>query len=77
MLYLTEQHVSSKLQHKAMMKLMDLDFKIVYKQGATNKVVDALSHYAFDNTVLAVSTCNPVWLQKVIDGYADDAQVQN
>jgi hypothetical protein len=39
LLHLTQQRVSSKLQHKALMKLMDLDFSIVYKQGASNKAV--------------------------------------
>lgn len=30
LLYLTEQRVSSKIQHKALMKRMDLQFKIVH-----------------------------------------------
>ena len=36
LLYLTEQRVHTKLQHKALLKLMDLQFKIVYKKGINN-----------------------------------------
>lgn len=76
LLHLTQQRVSSKLQHKALMKLMDLDFRIVYKQGATNRAADALSRCYSEETVLAVSSCNPVWMQRVIEGYTDDPQAQ-
>jgi len=31
LLYLTEQRVHTKLQHKTLLKLMDLQFNIVYK----------------------------------------------
>jgi hypothetical protein len=76
LLHLTQQRVSSKLQHKALMKLMDLDFRIVYKQGATNRAADALSRCYSEDTVLAVSSCNPIWMQKVMEGYADDPEAQ-
>lgn len=77
LLHLTQQRVSSKLQHKALMKLMDLDFKIVFKQGCSNKAADALSRCYSENIVLAVSSCNPVWLQRVTQGYADDPEAQS
>jgi hypothetical protein len=35
--------IKSELQRKAMSKLMGLQFKVIYKQGKENKVVDALS----------------------------------
>ena len=43
LLFLTEQKATTKLQQKALLKLMDLNFKIAYKQGATNSAADALS----------------------------------
>ncbi|WVZ76979.1 LOW QUALITY PROTEIN: hypothetical protein U9M48_024887, partial [Paspalum notatum var. saurae] len=43
LLYLTDQRVSTKLQHKAMVKLMDLNYTIQYKQGSSNAAADALS----------------------------------
>lgn len=76
LLHLTQQRVSSKLQHKALMKLMDLDFTIVYKQGSSNKAADALSRCYSDDTVLAVSSANPIWLQRVVEGYKDDPTAQ-
>ena len=36
LLYLTDQRVHTKLQHKALLKLMDLQFTIAYKKGVTN-----------------------------------------
>lgn len=76
LLHLTQQRVSSKLQHKALMKLMDLDFTNVYKLGTTNKAADALSRCYEDSTILAVSSANPVWLQRVVEGYKDDPKAQ-
>jgi hypothetical protein len=40
--YLTDQRVSTKLQQKALLKLMDLQYTIQYKKGATNMAADAL-----------------------------------
>lgn len=40
---LTEQRISTKLQQKTLFKLMDLQFRIVFKQGSTNMAADALS----------------------------------
>ena len=62
LLYLTEQRVSSKIQYKALMKLMDLQFKIIYKQGIHNTVADALSICHSSDHLLNISFCNPTWL---------------
>jgi len=43
LLFLTDQKATTKLQQKALLKLMNLQFKIQYKQGSTNAVADALS----------------------------------
>lgn len=43
--YLTEQKATTQLQQKALMKMMDLNFKIQYKKGINNVVADALSRY--------------------------------
>jgi hypothetical protein len=57
---------------KAMAKLASLQFKLHYKKGAENKVVDALSRvgHAFD--CAAVSAGTPVWLQEVLNIYTTD-----
>jgi hypothetical protein len=43
LLHLTEQRIITKLQQKALLKLMDLQFKIQFKQGITNQATDSLS----------------------------------
>lgn len=72
LLHLTEQRVSSKIQQKALLKLKDLQFKIVYKQGAMNMAADALSRCHQAQPVLAISFCNPEWIDKIKLWYTDD-----
>lgn len=76
LLYLTKQRVTSKLQHKAMMRLMDLNFTIQYKQGVTNSAADALSRCSDHQTVSAISECVPSWLQKLTLGYKEDPETK-
>lgn len=71
LLYLTEQRVTSKLQHKALVKLMDLDYKIQYKKGITNAAADALSRCTRDEEVAAISECVSSWIQKLKEGYEE------
>ena len=72
LLYLTEQRIHTKLQHKALLKLMDLQYKIVYKKGATNIAADSLSRCPTSSTILAVSSCTPVWQDVLKQGYEED-----
>lgn len=74
--YLTEQNLHSDMQRKAMARLMGLQFKIVYKQGKANVVVDALSrmHHLF--ALQAVSAAEPVWIQELLNYYATDPRAQ-
>lgn len=76
LLYLTDQRASTKLQQKALLKLMDLKFKIQYKKGSTNNAADALSRYPDSSSVMAISVNTPSWLENLQSGYADDAQAQ-
>jgi hypothetical protein len=72
LLHLTEQRITSKLQHKALVKLMDLDYQIHYKKGVHNAAADALSRRVQEEEeVMAVSECLPTWIQKLRDGYAE------
>jgi hypothetical protein len=74
LLYLTEQRVTSKLQHKALVRLMDLDYKIQYKKGSANVAADALSRCPVSTEVAAVSECVPLWIQKLKEGYEDNSE---
>lgn len=72
LLHMTEQRITSKIQQKALLKLMDLQFRIVYKQGALNQVADALSRCHSPPSVCTLSLCSPDWMDKVKLGYMDD-----
>ena len=55
--YLTSQRLLEGIQHKLMIKLLEFDFSIEYKQGKENAVADALSRkFEDDNpeTCLAI-----------------------
>jgi hypothetical protein len=51
---------------------MDLQYKIIYKQGPTNLAADALSRCHPVDTVAPIVLCRPVWVDRVKEGYADD-----
>jgi hypothetical protein len=74
LLHLTEQRVTTKIQQKELLKLMDLRFKIQYKQGINNQAADSLSRYAIpeSDSMLAISMSSPDWLDRVKQGYLED-----
>jgi hypothetical protein len=72
LLHLTDQIVHSILQQKALLKLMNLKYKIQYKQGVTNAAADALSIAPDPNQLFAISINNPSWLEKLQQGYEED-----
>lgn len=72
--HLDDQRLSTPWQHKALTKLMGLNYKICYKKGAENRVADALSRVTHHNEseVLAVSVLQSTWLQELVDSYSID-----
>jgi hypothetical protein len=74
--HLTGQRLATKLQRKAMIKLMDLQYTIQYKKGTTNAAADALSRVEHDQEVQAISECIPTWVQKLKEGYEEDDQAK-
>jgi hypothetical protein len=73
---LTDQRISTKLQLKALLKLMDLQYNIQYKKGTPNAAADALSRYEWGPELNAISECLPSWMQKLQEGYGDDPTAQ-
>lgn len=71
LLHLIEQRVTSRLQHKALVKLMDLNYQIQYKKGVNNTATDALSRCEEGEQLAAVSECTPAWIQKLQEAYTD------
>ena len=64
------------MQHKAFLKLLGLQYKILYKKGLENKDADALSRQAEPSTVAAISTSTPRWLEIIVEGYTKDDQTK-
>jgi hypothetical protein len=65
---LNEQRLHTNWQHKALTKLMGLQYRMVYKKGCNNGAADALSRQPHESAhLLAISAVQPVWLQDVVD----------
>lgn len=54
LLNLTDQRIHTKIQRKALLKLMDLDFSIIYKKANPNLAADALSRQPVLSPLLAI-----------------------
>lgn len=74
--YLNEQNLHSKIQRKAMTRLMGLQFKIIYRKGKENVAADALSQVAHLLALQSVSSVQPAWIQEVLNSYTIDPQAQ-
>ncbi|WVZ85511.1 hypothetical protein U9M48_032433 [Paspalum notatum var. saurae] len=72
--HLDDKRLSTPWQHKALTKLMGLQYRICYKKGVDNKVADALSRQPVHqySEVYHISSVQPVWLQEVMDAYLTD-----
>ncbi|XBJ04555.1 hypothetical protein VPH35_023472 [Triticum aestivum] len=70
--YLSEQKLTTNIQQKAFLKLMGLQYKLVYKKGHENAAADALSRQAIPESCHAISLCQPKWLEVIVDGYTKD-----
>lgn len=62
----------SSMQHEAFVKLLGFQYKVVYKKGLENKAADALSRKTHSESVPAISSCKPRWLEIVIEGCEND-----
>ena len=71
LLHLTEQKIHTKIQQKALLKLMDLDYTIQYKKGITNAAADSLSRKPI-HPLMAISMCYPTWIENLKAGYEKD-----
>jgi hypothetical protein len=62
------------IQHKAFLKLLGLQYKLVYRKGKDNGAADALSRKSTQEELHAISTSVPKWMEIVIEGYQQDEQ---
>jgi hypothetical protein len=57
---------------------MGLQYRVVYKKGILNGAADALSHKPTEGAKLfSFSTVQPLWLDRVLASYDNDAHVQS
>lgn len=72
--FLDEQRLTTPWQHKALTKLLGLQYRIIYKKGSDNGAADALSRCPQHSSVTlsALSICVPAWIQEVVEGYQQD-----
>jgi hypothetical protein len=61
LIHLDDQRLTTHWQHKALTKLLGLQYKSFYHKGAENRVADALSRRQHESLV-AISECQPAWL---------------
>lgn len=76
LIHLGEQKLHEGMQHKAFIKLLGLQYTILYKKGLENKTTDALSYQCEPGMAAAISTSTPRWLEIIVEGYAKDAQTK-
>ena len=57
--YMTDQKITTRIQHKLMLKLLEFNFTLQYKKGKENTVADALSRKA---PLMAISVVPPHWI---------------
>jgi len=59
-----------------MIRLMGLQFRIIYKKGKDNIAADALSRVGQMMAIQAVSSVQPAWIQEVLNSYTIGTQAQ-
>jgi hypothetical protein len=75
--HLTDQRLNTPWQHKVFTKLMGLNYRISYKKGSEKRVADALSRRPHSEMhILAISSCQPLWVLAVVDAYQQDPYAQ-
>lgn len=71
---LTDQHLTTELQKKAMSKLLGLQFSIKYRKGSENNAADSLSRVGHLLQLNALSICQPAWAQEILTSYDMDPE---
>jgi hypothetical protein len=64
--------MTSDIQHKAFLKLLGFNYRIVYKKGKENFAADALSRQNHAVELQAISVSKPRWLEEIVEYYEKD-----
>jgi hypothetical protein len=76
LIHLGEQTLTDGVQHKAFVKLLGLQYQIMYKKGLDNKGADAMSRKTFHSEICAISAPKPRWLDIITEGYMQDTSTK-
>jgi len=89
LIYLLDQKIHTLIQKKGLAKLLGLNYRIKYKKGKENKVVDALSRRIIQSEdscqetgmaggwLTAITQVVPSWYDQIYSSYKDDARLQD
>lgn len=66
----------TQLKKKAFLKLLGLQYRLVYKQGTANSASDALSCKASELDCQVVYVSRPCWMEIVVEGYGKDPETK-
>lgn len=77
LIHLGEQKINEGMHQKAFLKLLGLQYKLIHKKGLENRAADALSRQVDHSELLALSTCQPKWLETIIEGYQQDPKARD
>lgn len=76
LVHLEGQRLTTPWQQKAFTKLLGLQYVIKYKKGAENKAADALSRSMPSDTLMAITSCQPAWMEDILSSYNSNPQAQ-
>lgn len=77
MVHLNDQGLHTPWQQRVFTKILGLQYKVVYKQGNQNGVVDALSRRSHGEVLCcSISVVQPKWCQSIGDGYLLDEEAK-
>jgi hypothetical protein len=74
--HLSDQKITIEMQPKAFVKLMGLQYKLVYRKGNDNTAADALSRNPAANELYHIPVAKPRWLEIIAEGYLKDPKAQ-
>lgn len=66
---MTDQKITSSIQHKLMVKLLEYNFQLEYRSGKENIAANILSR---KHSFLAISIVTPEWIKQVEASYLQD-----
>lgn len=76
LVHLEEHLPTTPWQKKAFTKLLGLRYCIKYRKGTENSAANALSSTSASDMVSTITSCQPAWLDDVINSYNANPQAQ-